>query len=56
MLGLSSLMDGRTDDAVAALEKYRSFDVQQKRDDALLAAALVAAGRLDEAKGIITKS
>ncbi len=53
MLGLSSLMDERIEDAVAALEKYRSFEVQQKRDDALLAAALTAADRRDEARAVI---
>ena len=52
-LGLACLLGGRGGDAVLALEKFREFAVQTPYMQAFLAAALVADGRLGDAKAIV---
>ena len=53
VLGIAALMEEQFDDAIAAIEKFRQFQLKNIGDQALLAAALAAAGRQSEAEDIV---
>lgn len=53
ILGISTLLDDQFQDAVAAFQAFRRYRLKNVREQALLAAALAAAGRQPEAEEIM---